>query len=150
MPREAYITGVIQQWDCPACDRSFPLTYRPGRPRLYCSHACRQRAYRWRCRHDARSVRSADRPLERARAESNIPFRRHALRSQRDPMSRRRDILEREVTVCGVLARPARYTRSPDPSFRPDATLWTCQVCARLTDPSPFAPAGSPSAPPLE
>ncbi len=83
---------------------------------------------------------------------SNIPFRRHALRSSRDPMSRRRDITEREVTVCGVLARPARYaaamsipnTPAADPSFHPDDSLWTCQVCARLTDPSPFNPPGEP------
>ena len=34
--------------DCAWCAASFAVAHRPGRPRLYCRHACRQRAYEHR------------------------------------------------------------------------------------------------------
>jgi hypothetical protein len=46
VPRGTPIGTVVDRWDCPCCGHVIEMIHRPGRPRLYCSHACRQRAYR--------------------------------------------------------------------------------------------------------
>jgi hypothetical protein len=67
-------------------------------------------------------------PLERAYIYRGY---RHALRSRRDFMSHLRDRSRREVTVCGVLARPARLNRFTHNNFLPDHD-WSCLSCTLL------------------
>lgn len=137
-PRDVHIGTVVAEWQCPSCDRTVDVVHRPGRPRLYCSHACRQRAYRWRRQHAAHTVTA---PGERwPGASIAVRGLSHALRTERDPMWRRRDRRGREVTVCGVLARGSRGPRSSRPpyaGYRPDSHR-ACRTCAALTVPRPL------------
>jgi hypothetical protein len=130
---------VVDRWDCPSCDRTIDIVYRPGRPRLYCSQACRQRAYRWRRRNGAHTVATGgDRP-EGARAYSHDRGI-HALRGSADPLSRRRDRRAREVTVCVLLARPLRlrpYLGGVPLPFNPPGSS-TCRTCESLIQPRPL------------
>ena len=97
---------------CSWCAHEFPVVRRPGRPRLYCGHACRQRAYEHR--HGFEHERTV-RPLPaQARGEtwSGTGYERsitgmvpghgqvHALRTSVRPEGRRRE------TLCGLLAAP--------------------------------------------
>lgn len=123
---------IVELWWCPVCDGAAHRTRRPGRPKLYCSNACRQRAYRWRRDHHARTVAPRGHPA----ASALVPFGRwHALRTSRDFMSGLRDRRSRQPTVCGVLARPSRLLgRRSHHQFvavSPDA----CQTCVRLIAP---------------
>lgn len=137
VPRFTPIGTVVDHWDCPACDRTIAIVHRPGRPRLYCSQACRQRAYRWRRRNQAHTRSTPEWPAEVS--GFNFGQRRHAMRTGRDPMSRRRDRRGREVTVCGVLSRPherdrRRGYRVPFTAVRAE----DCCTCAALTRPRPL------------
>jgi hypothetical protein len=130
------VADDAERWDCPSCDRVVEIVRRPGRPRLYCSHACRQRAYRWRRQHAAHTVATPAWPAESATARSTQPFHGHALRSPRDPLSRRRDRHGREVTVCGLLARPHALPRQRGERVPFLAVLPTvCRSCAGLVQP---------------
>jgi hypothetical protein len=132
------IGTVVDRWDCPCCDRVIELVHRAGRPRLYCSQACRQRAYRWRRQHHVHTPSSPSWPAERASVRRG--GRQHALRTERDPMSARRDRRGREVSVCGVLAHPSRHARAAahrDP-FLHDVPSSSCRTCAALTSPRPL------------
>src|ERR1043165_10012453 len=97
---------------CSWCAKEFVVVRRPGRPRLYCAHACRQRAYEHR--HGFEHQRTV-RPLpgqalgeswtgtgyERSNTGIVAAFGRvHALRTSVRPEGRRRE------TLCGVLAAP--------------------------------------------
>ena len=120
---------LVDAWRCPTCDAVVPHPPRPGRRRVYCTNACRQRAYRWRRRNQILTVHTNARPVERAFSRT---FKRHALRSERDPASR--PVLlphGEELTVCGVLARPGRFGRAP--SYALHTGPWTCQTCVSLT-----------------
>ena len=135
---------VVDRWPCPGCERIVEIVHRPGRPRIYCSQACRQRVYRWRRRHGAHTEATPAWPAERASARSNR-LTSHALRSARDPLSRRRDRRGRELTVCGLLARPGRRLRQDGlrPPFLPIGDV--CRACAALISPRPLGlvPPGS-------
>jgi hypothetical protein len=130
---------VVDRWDCPSCDRTIDVIHRPGRPRLYCSQACRQRAYRWRRRNRAHTVGTRDTRPEGARARS-YDRGTHALRAAADPLSQRRDRRDREVTVCGLLARPFRLgpyrPGVPFPFALPHSS--TCRTCEALIQPRPL------------
>lgn len=136
--------SVVDRWPCPGCERIVDIVHRPGRPRIYCSQACRQRVYRWRRRHGAHTEASPAWPVECASARSNR-LTSHALRSERDPLSRRRDRRGRELTVCGLLARPGRRHRQEGlkPPFLPVGDV--CRVCTALIAPRPLGlvPPGS-------
>ena len=119
---------VVEEWWCPVCNAAAHRIYRAGRPRIYCSNACRQRAYRWRRDNNARLAATAEHPAERA----SVGLKGHALRSKRDFMSSCCDSGKREVTVCGVLARPARHGRWTHTNFILDNTSWSCASCVRL------------------
>ena len=97
---------------CAWCASEFAVNRRPGRPRLYCNHTCRQRAYEHR--HGFTHHRSV-RPLPgQARGETwtGTGYERtftglfpgngrvHALRTSTRPEGRRRE------TLCGLLAPP--------------------------------------------
>jgi hypothetical protein len=117
---------VIGEHDCPTCSASVPHVFRPGRGRVYCSNACRQRAYRWR---RARGIR---RVVERDGAAARlVNDRRHAVRDPRDPVSGVRDGRRREVAVCGAFARPVRGQRVTHDRFVPEHP-WSCESCAQL------------------
>ena len=73
---------VVAEWACPVCGTSCDRTYRSGRARVYCTNACRQRAYRLRRRTVVAAARSAGRPTRPApvRATHTRPPARPALR----------------------------------------------------------------------
>lgn len=117
--------------DCPTCGEPVADVYRPGRPRLYCTNACRQRAYRWRRAHGIRRFVERDGAAERL-----VNDRRHALRDERDPVSGLHDARGRDVTVCGVYARPVRRMRVTHDRFVPEHP-WSCLTCSRLISAGP-------------
>ena len=111
---------------CPVCDAEVEQIVRPGRARIYCTNACRQRAYRWRRARGIRLCTERD-----GLAERSVNGRRHALRDRRDPVSSLTDHRRREVTVCGTFARPVLDTRVTHDRFLPDHP-WSCETCIEL------------------
>jgi hypothetical protein len=97
---------------CSWCATEFAVVRRPGRPRLYCNHACRQRAYEHR--HGFEHERTVRALPAQARGETwtGTGYERsltglfagngrvHALRTSVRPEGRRRE------TLCGLLAAP--------------------------------------------
>jgi hypothetical protein len=120
---------IVEHWWCPVCGAAAHRTDRLGRPRIYCSHACRQRAYRERLRACARTRANSDHPAPRASIRYG---KSHALRTFADRLSTLNDAGHRELTVCGLLARPARLNRSTmHYKFLPDRSS-ACQTCSRI------------------
>jgi hypothetical protein len=130
--RKPHVFGAgptVEPWWCPVCSAPAPrIAHQPGRPRIYCSNACRQRAYRWRRDHHARLAATPDDPAERA----SVGIRGHALRSKRDFVSSYSDTRGREVTVCGAMARPARLGNWTHTRFNADNSGYSCRSCIRL------------------
>ena len=121
---------------CCWCATEFIIARRPGRPRLYCNHACRQRAYEHR--HGFAHERTV-RPLPGQvtgdvwsgtgyeRGGTIAPFgKTHALRTSVRPEGRRRE------TLCGVLTRP--ITGQHFTAMHPRA----CLTCATVADSNPL------------
>ena len=123
----AYDPGrIVALWWCPVCGRAAHHYARPGRPRVYCSNACRQRAYR--CRRDEhRDHRPSAAPLHRATSRE----RSHAVRQPDALVGGRRDTAGRAVTLCGAFARPARPRPSGHVWFVSDVP-WSCRSCTQL------------------
>lgn len=135
------IGDIRESWGCPVCDAPVDLIFRPGRPRLYCSQACRQKAYRWRCQHGARTRAT---PTQHA-PQASTTARAHALRTPADPMSRLRDRRRREVTACGALVTPSRLRPVAHARFLPDSE-GACLTCAGIVT-SDLAPDAGPHHP---
>ena len=138
--------NVVEHWWCPVCEAPAHRTRRPGRPKLYCSNACRQRAYRWRRDNHARVVA---RPWHPA-AGALVPFGRwHALRSGRDFVGNLSDRRNRQPTVCGAFARPARLMKQRTHHQFVPVGANACRSCAKLIEPplDPLAPAVEPPPP---
>jgi hypothetical protein len=132
---------------CSWCGTEIAVLRRPGRPRLYCSHACRQRAYEHRhgFRHP-RTQRSLpgqteQRPLP-PRATAGTGYERgglgyggaivHALRTSVRPDGDRRE------TLCGVLAVPAgRHFSAMHPA--------ACRTCTAVAINAPLRQRVEPS-----
>lgn len=129
---------VIADWNCPVCGAYTPRVLTPGRPKVYCSNACRQRAYRYRCDHGIRLLKGDGQPVERS-AERRIT---HAMRPTRDPISRERTSARRAVSLCGVFVRPATDLPWLTSDFRFDNGR-NCFRCLELTG------AGRPEVPML-
>ncbi len=120
-------------WRCPVCSASVARPHRPGRAKVYCTNACRQRAYRWRCAR--RSQLTTPIPPQRAQTAD----RTHAVRSAADFVAPLADPDGRRVTVCGAFARAAsdrsesfRHTSFyviDDDGHPPPST---CSTCVRL------------------
>jgi hypothetical protein len=131
-PRPVHVFGtgpVVEEWWCPVCSAPVHrIGHRSGRPRIYCTNACRQRAFRWRRDHHARLAATPEHPAERA----SVGIRGHALRSARDFVSTHSDSHGREVTVCGAMGRPARLGRFTHTRFVADNTSYSCRSCIRL------------------
>lgn len=131
---------VVAEWSCPVCGVRCDRTFRSGRARVYCTNACRQRAYRWRRDRTLEGGRrpASARPAVRARTRERL----HALRSPGDLLAARRDSTGRQVTACGTFGRSA--------SDHPDITWHTefvaggprsCRTCANVLgiEPVPVA-----------
>jgi hypothetical protein len=123
---------------CSWCADEFVVVRRPGRPRLYCNHACRQRAYEHR--HGFEHLRTV-RPLPaQAPGETwtGTGYERtitgmvagygkvHALRTSVRPEGRRRE------TLCGVLAAP--LTGHHFNALHPRA----CATCVKVAAANPL------------
>jgi hypothetical protein len=128
---------------CRWCASEFVVAVRPGRPRLYCRQACRQRAYEHR---HGFTLERTPRPLPGQYAGetwsgsgyeqggwSSSRHRLHALRTSVRPEGRRRE------TLCGVLAAPApgRHFSVRHPQ--------SCASCARLVESTPLSHGINPS-----
>ncbi len=123
--------AVIEEWWCPVCGGAAHRTYRPGRPNIYCSNACRQRAYRHRKANGLRTTSTPGAPCESAFTFGASPGRRHALRHRSDFMANLSDGRHRRVTVCGALARPTRYANMRHFDFMLDGAS-SCRSCVTL------------------
>lgn len=112
---------------CPVCGVDVErCIYTPGRAKVYCTNACRQRAYRWR---KANGVRlCVDRTGPTARM---VNQKSHALRDPRDPVGRVRDRRNRQVAVCGAYAGTVNPDRVSHTNFVPDHPF-SCERCADL------------------
>jgi hypothetical protein len=122
------IGDVIAEWSCPVCGTSCDRRYRPGRARVYCTNACRQRAYRWR-----RDHRSTLGPSDHVPARARTRDRSHALRSTPDLASGRRDSTGRQITACGSFGRAAadRSQHTWHNDFVA-GTPWSCRSCTKV------------------
>ena len=135
-PRSLYIGtpgDVIEQWWCPICNAPAHRLYRPGRPRIYCSNSCRQRAYRYRKANGMRTRATASAPCESAFVLGAFG-RRHALRHRSDLLANLSDGRRRRVTVCGALARPTRFAGLRHFDFLLDGAS-SCRSCVTLVLP---------------
>jgi hypothetical protein len=120
------IGDVVGEWWCPVCGRAAHRIFRPGRPRVYCSNACRQRAYRWRCQR-----RTAEPPSRTPPTRGRTFDRSHALRPSTDLTAGQHDVRGREVTMCGAFARRARTPPSTHTRFV-TGLIWSCRTCTAL------------------
>ena len=128
---------------CSWCASDIEIVRRPGRPRLYCNHACRQRAYEHR--HGFCHVRTIR--LLPGQVDNDQPARStgyesgghgyggaivHALRTSVRPEGRRRE------TLCGLLAAPSGR---PFSTLRPNA----CKTCSSSAAAAPLRRPVEPS-----
>ena len=133
---------------CAWCSTEFVAAYRPGRPRIYCSDSCRQRAY------ERRSGLGVLPPPDRLIMSDFLPL---AHLPNRFPGYERGQVWalsgkahamrpagitergERRLTLCGLLARPVNR------SFHRSAAD-ACLTCARVERLRPSARAVRTSA----
>jgi hypothetical protein len=118
--------------DCAWCAQPITVVARPGRPRLYCNHGCRQRAYEFRhgfChRRTPRSLPGqsyGDVAMATGYERGGVVIcgrKAHAMRPSVRPEGPRRE------TLCGVLVRP-----TPGKWFNP-FEKGACRRCSALTD----------------
>jgi len=135
--------AVIAEWACPVCGTACDRTYRSGRARVYCTNACRQRAYRLRRRTvgAVADVSAATAALEPASApvRARTRDRLHALRSDGDLVAGRRDSTGRQVTACGAFARSMRDR--PSLAWHTDFIAGgpsSCRTCAAVLHVEPI------------
>jgi hypothetical protein len=128
---------------CSWCAQDIEIVRRPGRPRLYCNQACRQRAYEHRhgfCH--VRTIRELPGQLDDGRHTETTGYESgghgygdsivHALRTSVRPDGRRRE------TLCGLLAAPNGRSFS---TLRPH----TCKTCSSIASTSPLRHPVEPS-----
>lgn len=125
---DAHGDPVVVDWFCPVCSAYTPRVRRPGRPAVYCSNACRQKAYRYRCRHGVRLLRGDGQATERGRGARVV----HLLRPESDPLASTRRPDRALVSLCGAFVRPARDHAHLLPDFPFDA-VDACFSCVDLT-----------------
>lgn len=124
---DMYAPGaVVALWYCPVCREPTHRRYGPGRSRVYCTNACRQRAYRWR--RASRERLSPPRRPGRSATRDGV----HAERHPADPVGFRRSSSGRQVTACGAFARRASDTpeRFAHTTFIPGED--SCRRCCDL------------------
>lgn len=119
---------IVSLWWCPVCGAAAHRTARPGRPRVYCTNACRQRAYR--VRRQARAtlpVRTRPQSLVRARSRG----RSHALRPPDVFPAGPPDGSGRELSLCGAFVRRDTVPPWVHDHFVPEVP-WACGSCVVL------------------
>ena len=129
-PVAAADTGSAN-WACPVCHADVAHEFRPGRKRVYCSNACKQRAYRWRRSHGVRLLATPWQPAQRSHNE-----RYHAQRPASDFVAAPADWRGRHVTLCGAFAHPVRPTPLGHNEFVPGGSR-ACGTCTRLLGADP-------------
>ena len=135
---------VVRYRPCAWCAAEIAVVRRPGRPRLYCGHTCRQRAYEHR--HGfvhARTVLPLPGQQEPGERWEGSGYElgvvaatngaQHALRTSVRPEGPRRQ------TVCGLLARPV-----PGRHFN-GLRGHACRTCSSLVERHPLQIGVSPS-----
>jgi hypothetical protein len=125
------VDEVEHDWKCPVCGTPTPIRYRPGRARVYCTNACKQRAYRWRRDNGIRLLVTPWKPAERSHNS-----RTHAVRPADDVVGEPRDHRERNVAVCGAFARRPSAHPAGHTEFTPGSPR-ACRSCTRLTGADP-------------
>lgn len=134
-------TRIKAIWTCPVCSASVPRLHRSGRHRVYCTNACRQRAYRLRCTSRQQHPMSAHRDPRPTRATTRD--RVHAIREYPDVSSGRRDSIGRGVTACGAFGRmsidtPSRFGHLRFASIEGIPNPSRCRRCEQLSGISPM------------
>ena len=119
------------EWRCPVCATAVTHEFRPGRKRVYCSDACKQRAYRWRCRNGVRVLATPWRPAQRSHAG-----RTHVVRPAADFVGTVDDAQQRRVAVCGAFARVDGPRHHGHTEFVPGGAT-ACRSCTRLIGADP-------------
>lgn len=119
---------IRAEWTCPVCGAWTPITTRPGRPRVYCTNACRQKAYRRRRAAGVRLVFGDGQPTDRARGRRL----NHLLRPRRDPVGEQRTSQRQAVSLCGAFVLPMADLAHMKPDFRFDDAN-NCFACLDLT-----------------
>lgn len=127
-PLDADGNPIIAGWRCPCCGADTPRVQRPGRPRVYCTNACRQKMYRFRRRHGIRLLHGDGQPAHRA-AGARVT---HLVRPGVDPVGHRRTSQRKVVSLCGAFSRPAADHAHLKPDFRFD-DVHACFTCLDLT-----------------
>jgi hypothetical protein len=130
-PLGELLPDLGHEWRCPVCDAALRHEYRPGRKRVYCSDACKQRAYRWRRRNGVRVLATPGHPAHRSRAG-----RTHAVRPAVDFVGAVDDEQRRRVAVCGAFARVAHPSHHGHTEFVPGSAT-ACKSCTRLIGADP-------------
>ena len=126
-PGRCRVEDDLEIHPCPVCGAEVArCIHTPGRARVYCTNACRQRAYRWRKANGVRLCVDRTGPTERM-----VNQKSHALRDQRDPVGAVRDGRARAVAVCGAYARTVNPERVSHTNFVPDHPF-SCERCADL------------------
>ena len=128
-PRRRLVAGaIVEEWWCPVCDRAAHRIHRPGRPRIYCSNACRQRAYRYRRAHGLRTTahrRPAVRVGVRARGNRQAPRTARPGRLHVEPV--------RRPPQAGDGVRRTRHADALHASY---ATSTSCSTAPVRADPA--------------
>lgn len=111
----APVIRTLGERQCGWCTNHFPIIRRPGRPQIYCTHSCRQRAYERR-----RGLGVLPPPPDRIVMQPGGPLahlrhRRSAYEQGHIGFARGKDHAlrpfgivdgsERRLTLCGLLAR---------------------------------------------
>lgn len=119
-------------WWCPTCGAYTPHPFRAGRKRVYCSNACKQRAYRWRCNRGIRLLVTPWTPASR----SETGARAHAVRHADDRVAQPTDQRGRHVAVCGAFARAVVKRPTWHVEYVPGGSR-SCRACTRLIGADP-------------
>ncbi len=142
-------TAAAAIWTCPVCNASIPRLRRAGRHRVYCTNACRQRAYRLRCK--SRQLHPMSAHCDPRPARATTRDRVHAIREFSDVSSGRRDSIGRGITACGAFGRmsidtPSRFGHLRFTSIEGLPNPNRCRRCEQLTgiSPSPTGDGGTP------
>ena len=119
-------------WACPQCGTHIVHPFRAGRKRVYCTNACKHKAYRWRRDHGVRILSTPWKPAGRSHND-----RTHAVRHSSDYVGARTDERGRSVTVCGAFGRRIRPgNEGGHTEFVPGAAS-ACRSCIRLIGADP-------------
>jgi hypothetical protein len=111
--------------DCPSCGRTFEQPFDPGKRRVYCSNACRQREYRARGGR-ASGTRQQSESARQRQEEAEAWAREQAKREQaRERMRRNRGKGEEHIPTPPWCAECPSDTTTQARARRTARLLWT-------------------------